>query len=151
MKLAEALILRADAQRRIAQLRERLVRSSKIQEGEAPPENPQELLAELERVLAEYTDIIKRINRTNAATPFGDGMTLTDALAERDTLTMERNILDGLIAGTAQPDFRYGRSEIKYVVTVSIADLQKRIDRLAQQHRELDTTIQQLNWQVELL
>ncbi|MBZ0317972.1 MAG: DIP1984 family protein [Anaerolineae bacterium] len=151
MKLAEALILRADAQKRIAQLRERLNRSAKIQEGEAPPENPQELLAEMERVLAEYTDIIKRINRTNAATPFGEGQTLTDALADRDTLAMERNMLTQLIAATAQPDFRYGRSEIKYVVTVSIADLQKRIDRLAQRHRELDTVIQQMNWQVDLL
>lgn len=151
MKLAEALILRADAQKRIAQLRERLNRSAKIQEGEAPPENPQELLAEMERVLAEYTDIIKRINRTNAATPFGEGLTLTDALADRDTLAMERNMLTQLIAATAQPDFRYGRSEIKYVVTVSIADLQKRIDRLAQRHRELDTVIQQMNWQVDLL
>ncbi|GIK63661.1 MAG: hypothetical protein BroJett018_14550 [Chloroflexota bacterium] len=151
MKLAEALILRADAQKRIAQLRERLNRSAKIQEGEAPPENPQELLTEMERVLAEYTDIIKRINRTNAATPFGEGLTLTDALADRDTLAMERNMLTQLIAATAQPDFRYGRSEIKYVVTVSIADLQKRIDRLAQRHRELDTVIQQMNWQVDLL
>ncbi len=51
MKLAEALILRADAQKRIQQLRERLNRSAKTQEGELPPEDPQELLAELERVV----------------------------------------------------------------------------------------------------
>ena len=37
MKLAEALIQRADCQKRIAQLRQRLTRSAKVQEGEQPP------------------------------------------------------------------------------------------------------------------
>ncbi len=36
MKFAEALILRADRQKRIEQLRERLVSSAKVQEGEKP-------------------------------------------------------------------------------------------------------------------
>lgn len=44
MKLAEVLILRADCQKRIDQLRQRLLRSAKVQEGEQPPENPQQLL-----------------------------------------------------------------------------------------------------------
>jgi len=47
MKLAEALILRADCQKRLAQLQQRLARSAVIQEGEAPPENPQVLIAEV--------------------------------------------------------------------------------------------------------
>ena len=45
MKLAEALVLRADVQKRIEQLRNRLRQSALVQEGETPPENPQELLA----------------------------------------------------------------------------------------------------------
>lgn len=152
MKLAEALILRADAQKRLAQLRERLMRSAKVQEGETPPENPQDLLAEVQRVVAEFTDIVKRINRTNAATPFGsDGSTLTDALADRDALAMERATFQTVIQATAAPDFRYGRAEIKYFATVSVAALQQQIDDLSRRYRELDTVIQQMNWQIDLL
>jgi hypothetical protein len=151
MKLAEALILRADAQKRIAQLRERLGRSAKIQEGEQPPENPLDLLGEIARTIAEWTQIVKRINRTNAATPFADGVSMTDALADRDAIVMERNTLTGVIQATAAPDFRYGRSEIKYFSTVDIAALQKQVDALAKRHRELDTQIQALNWQIDLL
>ncbi|HEX6122745.1 MAG TPA: DIP1984 family protein, partial [Ktedonobacterales bacterium] len=75
MKLAEALALRADAQKRIEQMRERLRQSVLVQEGEQPPEDPRALLAELERLIAEMTDLIARINRTNLATRLADGTT----------------------------------------------------------------------------
>ena len=39
MKLAEALILRADCQKRIAQLKSRLLVNAKVQEGDAPASN----------------------------------------------------------------------------------------------------------------
>src|SRR5690606_42025701 len=94
MKIAEALIQRADAQKRIEQLRARLIRSAKVQEDEQPPENPQDLLAEIDTVIKELTTLIQQINRTNAATPFDDTRTLTDALAERDTLMLRRGALD---------------------------------------------------------
>src|SRR4051812_12502899 len=98
MKLAEALILRADTMKRIQQLRERLTRSAQIPEGERPPEDPQELLAEVSQMLSQYTDIVSRINRTNTATPFEEGKSLTDALALRDTLSLERGLLESLMA-----------------------------------------------------
>ena len=44
MKLAEALILRADAKKRLLQLQERLKRSARVQEGDTVPESPTELL-----------------------------------------------------------------------------------------------------------
>ena len=154
MKLAEALILRADAQKRIQQLRERLNRSAKTQEGEAPPENPQELLTELGYVVAEFTNLVKRINRTNAQTAFDEKKTLTDALAERDGLAYERNVLSGVIeaATGANPYGRYGMGgDIKMLRTVNVAEIQKRIDDLARQYRELDTRIQAMNWQVDVI
>lgn len=150
MKLAEALILRSDAQKRVAQLSERLKRSARVQEGDAPPESPQELLLELERTVATVTELIQRINRTNAVTPFGNGV-LTDALAERDGLALRRDALVGLIEAAAPNQFRYGRSEIKSVATVDVAALQKRADDLARNYRELDSAIQQTNWLVDLL
>lgn len=151
MKLAEALILRADAQKRLQQLRERLIRSAKVQEGETPPENPQELLVELDRVLSEFNDLVKRINRTNVATQFDETRTLTDALADRDTLALERHALQELINTTAAPQFRYGRAEIRYISTVDVAVLQKRVDDLARRYRELDSAIQSANWLVEVV
>src|SRR5690606_21897676 len=107
MKLAEALINRADAQKRLAQLRERLNRSARVQEGDEPPENPQALLAELDRTAATLTELIQRINRTNARTPFGDGV-LSDALAERDGLALRRATIVSLIEAAAPSQFRYG-------------------------------------------
>ncbi|MCD0161136.1 hypothetical protein IHN63_07420, partial [Deinococcus sp. 6YEL10] len=52
MKLAEALIERADLQKRAAQLEERLVKNLLVQEGEAPAEDPQALLREFAEVAA---------------------------------------------------------------------------------------------------
>jgi hypothetical protein len=150
MKLAEALIQRADAQKRLEQLRQRLGRSAKVQEGEEPPENPQELLQEANNVIAEMTRLIQQINRTNASTQFDANRTLTDVLAERDMLMVRRGVLTGLIAQT-QPVQRYGRMEIKEFPTVNIADIQKQVDEISRQYREMDTAIQQMNWSVDLI
>ena len=156
MKLAEALILRADAQKRMQQLRERLNRSAKVQEGDTPPENPQDLLDELQRVIVEFTDLVKRINRTNAQAVFDADRTITDALAERDGLMHERNILAGVIeaATGVNPYNRYGMlptGDIKMFRAVNVAEIQNRMDDLARQYRELDTQLQALNWQVDVV
>ncbi|QPC84930.1 DIP1984 family protein [Phototrophicus methaneseepsis] len=152
MKLAEALINRADAQKRVQQLRERLNRSVLVQEGEQPPEDPQELLAEMERVISELTHLIKRINRTNASTPFDAARTLTDALADRDAIMLERSLIESAVqSATEQNNMRYSRSEIKQVMTIDVRALQVRIDALSRDYRQLDSAIQQMNWQVDLL
>lgn len=153
MKLAEALILRADAWKRVLQVRERLNRVARIQEDETPAEAPLELLAEHDRALADFTALVKRINRTNIATTLADGRSLTDALADRDALAHERATIHMLIAH-AMGTTNYGRvmrTEIKFIATVDVAALQKRADDLARRHRELDTTIQAVNWAVDLV
>jgi hypothetical protein len=43
MKIAEALALRADLQKRLEQLKQRLVKNARIQEGDSPEEDPVEL------------------------------------------------------------------------------------------------------------
>src|ERR1043165_935948 len=92
MKLAEALILRADSQKRFEQLKQRLLISAKVQEGEEPPENPNELLTEMESVANQLTDLIQRINKTNSITAYAEGKALSDALAERDVLALKRTV-----------------------------------------------------------
>jgi hypothetical protein len=147
------LILRADLQKRQHQLRERLVRNARVQEGDAPAEDPQALFVEFRRVLAEFMGLVQRVNRTNAATQFQPGVTITDALAQRDALTAEKAALDSVIAqaSSTTTDYRYGRSEIKYVATVNVTDLQRQADDVARRVRELDIAIQQANWQIDVI
>lgn len=150
MKLAEALMLRADCQKRLGQLKARLLNNVRIQEGDAPSEAPQDLFAELGRVSAELRNLIKRINRTNAATIVAGAVTISDALAEREVLALERNMYMHLAETASSTRDRVMRSEIKYVATINVAEMQKHADELAKNYRELDTRIQELNWQTEL-
>ncbi|MFG6100649.1 DIP1984 family protein [Leptothoe sp. EHU-05/26/07-4] len=150
MKLAEALMQRADCQKRIAQLRQRLTRSAKVQEGEQPPENPQELLSEVDTVITELTRLVQRINQTNANTAFAEG-SLSDALAQRDTLFTKRSVLENLIQAASITHDRYSRSEVRFVSTVDIGSLQRQLDDISRDYRLLDAQIQSLNWQIDLL
>lgn len=150
MKLAEALILRADAQKHIEQLRQRLMRSARVQEGEQPPEDPQVLLTELETTSDEMVQLIQRVNRTNSVTRFEAGV-LSDALAKRDSLRLKRTAYDSVINAAAIRQDRYMRSELRVVSTVNVAELQRQIDQLSRDYRELDAQIQALNWATDLI
>ncbi len=85
MKLAEALQLRADLQKRMEQLASRLYDNATVQEGETPAEDPAALLAEYEDCAAQLEDLMARINRTNCETRTENG-SLTELLAHRDCL-----------------------------------------------------------------
>lgn len=150
MKLAEALVLRADLKKRIEQIRTRLNRNALIQEGEQPSENPQELLAELTQLLTQLQELITRINTTNLTVRLADGTTLTEALSRRDILSLHYNILSSLADTASNRLDRHGLSEIRSVATVNVAELRRQSDKLAQQRRELDTAIQFINWTAEL-
>ena len=76
---------------------------------------------------------------------------MSDALAQRDTLSLKCNALSGLIQNASIVNTRYSQSEVKLVSTVDIAALQRQVDSLSREHRLLDAQIQQLNWAVELL
>jgi hypothetical protein len=151
MKLAEALILRADCQKRIAQLKARLIANAKVQEGEEPSEKPLDLIAELEGVSTQLVDLMKRINKTNSTTAFSERQSIADALAERDVLVLRRGVYSDLAANAALRQDRFTRSEVKYISTINVADTQKRADELAKNYRELDARVQELNWKTELV
>jgi hypothetical protein len=151
MKLAGALILRADCQKRFEQLKARLLRSAKVQEGEEPAENPAALLGELEQVSNELVALIKRINKTNSNTVFANDKSIADVLAERDVLVLKRGAYGDLASTAALRQDRFTRSEVKYISTINIAETQKRADELAKEYRELDARIQEVNWKTELV
>jgi hypothetical protein len=150
MKLAEALILRADCQKRFAQLKARLLVNAKVQEGDQAAEDPKEISAQLEAVADQLADLIKRINKTNSGTAYAGG-TIADALANRDVLALRRAAYAELAQTAAITQDRYTRSEVKYVRTIDVVETQKRADELAKNYRELDARIQELNWQTELV
>ncbi|MEO1288154.1 MAG: DIP1984 family protein, partial [Chloroflexota bacterium] len=84
MRLSQALNQRSDIKKRIDQLGKRLIRSSRIFEGEQVPENPEKLLEELDELTSQLTLLIAQINKTNSITAYDESKSLTDALAERD-------------------------------------------------------------------
>jgi len=151
MKLAEALILRADLKKRIEQLRERLNRNAKVQEGDSPAELPEVLLAEFDRAAVDLESLIRRVNMTNANELFDKAYRITDAITMRDTLDLRIRMLHGLIEAASQRERFLTRSEIKFVATVDAAALQKQLDDLSRKRRDLDTRLQALNWQVDLI
>ncbi len=155
MKLAEALMERADAQRRYAQVEERVKRFAKVQEGEAPAENPNALLAELDAIAAQIEKLVQRINKTNNVTATvaagTQTRTLADRLAERDALAMQAKTYAELAKTASVTQDRYSKSEVRFVSAISVSATQKRADELAKRYRELDTMIQALNWTTELI
>ena len=150
MKLATALSERADLQRRIAELGERLNNNAKVQDGEKPSEDPNELLAELNKDFERLEELVARINHTNNETKSGD-VTLTDLIAKRDCLKQKIGIMRSFLNTASEKVSRYSKTEIRILSTVSVSDLQKELDGLSKEHRETDETIQALNWTTDLI
>lgn len=148
MKLAEALSIRADLQRKVSQLKGRLKDSAKVQEGDKPAENTDDLFKELDSCLVKMEDLIYRINFTNIRTVH-NGETPTQMIARKDVLNLRLSVMRDVMKNTLETD-RYGRNEIKYVRTVDVTELHKRIDTYAKQLRELDLRLQKLNWTTDL-
>lgn len=150
MKLAEALSLRVDLQKTIAQLKSRLKECSKVQEGDDPSENPDEVLALLEKKFPELENLIYRINYTNMHTN-SDGMNQTRMIAQKDVLTLRISALREVLHYVVERETRYTRSEVKYIRYLDVAKLRKQIDSLSQELRLLDIKLQSLNWSTDLL
>jgi len=150
MKLAEALKERADIQTRIGQLRNRLSLNARVQEGEKPSEDPEELLRELDTLVLRLEELITHINHTNAET-LDDGVSLTALIARRDCQQKKADILRGFLSEASSLASRATRSEIRIKSTVNVAEKRKELDKLSQELRQTDSCIQQLNWLTELL
>lgn len=150
MKLAEALTLRSDLQKRLAQLGERLKNNAKVQEGDSPAEEPKTLLAELDQATQQLEQLITQINLTNART-LVDEITLTELIARKDTMTMKNTILRAFLNEASSKVDRYSNKEIRIQSTVDVRKLQKSVDDAAASIRELDTKIQMTNWTTDLI
>ena len=151
MKLANALSQRSELQTRIRQLESRLNNNALVQEGEQPAEDPQELLRELEEDYTHLEGLISAINRTNNSTKLEDGTSLSDLLARRDCLKGKLSVLRGFLDNASALVRRHSVSEIKIKSTVDVRRLQKQVDGLSKELRQLEEVIQEKNWTTELL
>ncbi|MFA5010668.1 MAG: DIP1984 family protein [Ignavibacteria bacterium] len=97
MKLAEALIKRGNSQKRIEVLRDKLLRYAKVQEGDKPVENPDDIYKVLKDCFNELTELVQKINKTNAKVLFDDIRTIAEILAYRDVLIQKYNLTTKLI------------------------------------------------------
>lgn len=150
MKLAEALIERADLQKRAAQLEERIAQNMQVQEGQEPSEDPRALLTEFMSVVTALDHLLPRIHRANLTATLPGGLTLTDALARRDMLDLRLKVLRRAAAAASERQIRYSNSEVRMIPVIPARELQSQVDTLAKERRELEVQIQQANWLTEL-
>ena len=149
MKLANALSERSQLQTRLRQLETRLLNNAKVQEGEEPAEDPQALLKELREDYGRLEELISRINRTNSTAMVGE-KSLSDLLAHRDCLNGRIGILRNFLNEASALAMRHSAQEIRLRSTVSVREMQKELDQLSRELREVDEIIQEKNWTTEV-
>jgi len=150
MKLAEALLTRADLQKKIAQLKTRMIQNVKVMDGEEPAESVAELLAEFCEASFALATLIIRIVKTNAHTPFDEG-TIIDTIVWRDFLGAKIKVYRELYEAAVNKSERFHLQENKYIRCVDTAKLQKDINELSQIYRTIDTSLQKVNWNTDLI
>lgn len=142
MKLAEGLLLRADLTKKIEHLVNRIRPNLIVSDDKKPQEDPIKLLAQLRKANQDLEKIVIRINKTNNETFIGDGITMMEGLAKRDSLKLLSEKLRNIRQGSQINNNSYG----KQVATVDIKSLQIEIDQTGRAFREIDSKIQEMNW-----
>jgi hypothetical protein len=150
MKIAEALINRADLQKKISQIRIRLNNNSKIQEGEKPTEEPTVLLKELDLCLVQLQALIITINKANINNMVEGKKSIMDLIAEKEVLKLNISIKREFFNSASQLVQNYSKTEIKVYSTIDVVKMQKELDSLSQQLRILDIKIQESNWNFDI-
>ena len=150
MKLAEALQERADLNRKTEELRRRLGNSILTQEDEAPAEDPTALLAELDAALGRLETLMAQINLTNCRTKAG-GKTLTELIARKDALQLKLSAYRDLVYTAGQSTHRARGTEIRVKAVLKASELQKQVDAMAKELRQIDNLLQETNWKTKLI
>jgi hypothetical protein len=147
MKLAEALLLRADLMKKIEHLQNRITPVLIVSDDKLPQEDPDKLMAQLRKAIQDLETLIIRINKTNNETYIeGEGF-LMEALAKRDSLKILSEKLR-YIRYAAQIN-NSGDKNLK--TTIDIKNLQIEMDQTGRAFREIDSKIQEINWLTELI
>ena len=151
MKLAEALLERKNLNTRLDDLQSRAIQNARVQEGDAPAEDPTGLLRELSDVVTRMGTLISQINATNNVTALPNGVTVSNAIVQRDMLDLRYGALNYVLSQAAIRQDRATRTEIRFVSAVNVTELRREADELARARRELDAAIQSVNWTADLV
>jgi len=150
MKLAALILEKSDIENKVSQLVTRINSCARIQEGDTAPEEPAELLEELNTVYKRLELVNNAITRANHSAKFSDNQPyLINALVARDVLAKKIGQLNSIVnsCGTQQ---RFARNEIKFVTNIDVVSLRAEIDKLTKEKRDLNAKIQELNWIVDV-
>ena len=90
-----------------------------------------------------------KINLTNSATVSG-GKTMTELLARREVQSKRLSTMRAFLDNASAKVDRYSQKEIRILSTVKVSQLQKQVDTISKELRELDEQIQSLNWTTDL-
>lgn len=151
MKLAEALVLRADLQKKLENLKRRLANSVRKLDDIQVIEDPEVLKLEAEETITALYSLIDRIYRTNQSVILPSGQSMVTVLAKRDELVERRKLLDYIINKSLPDSGLYFNERGKWQPAIDISAYQKQMDDIAMQIRRLNLDIQQTNWQVNLV
>ena len=151
MKLAEALLLRVDLQKKLRQIEARLIKNAKSQGDEPPSEHPNDLLIEFDECNRQWEELIQKINRTNNSTKADSKSSISDMIIKRDAIKQKLNALHKLSENATVGHDRYSRSEVVWRSSISVSEIQKNINELSKAYREVDTKLQALNWTTDLV
>jgi len=149
MKLGEALLLKAELEKKSKDLLERVIRNARVEEGAEPAELPAELLNQFEGVEMELCTLNSRIRHANQ-TVMVNGSTIAHMLNQRrclEKISQEYNSA----AGESYKDFRRLKmTEIREETVLDVALLRKSASKFAKERRLLNLRIQNANWAVDI-
>lgn len=151
MKLGDAMGQRVECEARLCDLKKRLIRNARVQDGEQPAEDPQTLLDDVDRTALRLVELVQSIHRTASKTAFDENSTLADVMAERDVLGCKRDLLiavgDAATAGQEHASLH----ERHMVPAIQVGRIHRHVDQLSKRYREIDSRIQELTWRTDVI
>ncbi len=144
------MIERRDLLDLILSLERRIRNNIKIQEGDEPSEDPEKLMIEINRLFEKLTNTRKRIDYANISTKVMEDITLNDLIVKQRILKKKHRVISAIVEEASNKQRRYSNTEIKDIVTLDIKKYLKEMDGIAKEIRELDVTLQRLNWEIDV-
>lgn len=158
MKLAEALMLRAELKKDADDLLKRLEENAVYDEERQPMEDSKELFNKMINTLLDIRRLEEKIWKTNMNTVMQGKKTIYDFLRDRDHLVRvvyRKNRLINMYKTNFMEKSQYyykdETNKIKKFFAFDIKTLIAERDEAAKKCREINLMIQRKNWEVELL
>jgi len=151
MLLSNALVKKSELQKEKKLLMDRIDKVLRTDKEDEPIEDINLLIDLLEKVVDELAELIMQIHHTNHRTYLEEGMTLDDAIILREKHSRQVGIYRSIAKGTTQIKDRWVPYYNNYARFISPTEFHKKADEYACKYAELNTRIQQKNWETKLI